>query len=212
MDSQGIKILHVTDRDAVVEAVPDHLVLHLFPSFQRLFHQDLGRVGEGFISHLVQISFVVAKSAALSAQGIGCTNNNGITKFFRCLMGIFFRGDCNTTGSFYIDLIQFAHKELPVLSIHNRLNRCSQHPHIVFLQDTLFMEGYAAVQSGLSAKSQQNAIGLLLFDYFLNKVGSDREEIYLICHIFRGLYRCNIGIDKHGIYALFPQSLQGLGS
>ena len=33
--------LHVADGDAVVDAVPDHLVLHLLPASQGLLYQDL---------------------------------------------------------------------------------------------------------------------------------------------------------------------------
>lgn len=33
--------LHVADSDAVVDAVPHHLVLHLFPPAEGLLHQDL---------------------------------------------------------------------------------------------------------------------------------------------------------------------------
>ncbi len=43
MNAKGVEVLHVADSDAVILAISHHLVLHLFPAFQRLLDQDLRR-------------------------------------------------------------------------------------------------------------------------------------------------------------------------
>lgn len=41
VDAQWIEVLHVADGDTVISNVSYHLVFHLFPAKQRLFHEDL---------------------------------------------------------------------------------------------------------------------------------------------------------------------------
>ena len=43
MYSERVEILHVADRDAVVVFVANYLILNLFPSFERLLHENLWR-------------------------------------------------------------------------------------------------------------------------------------------------------------------------
>ena len=42
MDSQGVEVFHITNRNTVVETVTYHFVFHLFPAFETLLHQYLG--------------------------------------------------------------------------------------------------------------------------------------------------------------------------
>ena len=44
VDTQGVEVFHVANRDAVIEPVADHLILHLFPALQRFLDKDLGTV------------------------------------------------------------------------------------------------------------------------------------------------------------------------
>jgi len=41
MDAERVEVLHVADRDAVVETVAHHLVLYLLPALERLLDQYL---------------------------------------------------------------------------------------------------------------------------------------------------------------------------
>ena len=43
MDAQRVEVLHVADRDAVVETVAHHLVLNLLPAFKAFLNQHLWR-------------------------------------------------------------------------------------------------------------------------------------------------------------------------
>ena len=42
MDSQGVEVFHITNRNTVVETVAYHFVFNLFPAFETLLHQYLG--------------------------------------------------------------------------------------------------------------------------------------------------------------------------
>ncbi len=67
MNTQRVKILHITYCDTVVIAVPYHLILNLFPSFQRLFHQYLGRIGKGAPRQFFQLLHVGTESRTQTA-------------------------------------------------------------------------------------------------------------------------------------------------
>jgi hypothetical protein len=45
MNSKGVKVFHVADRDAVIRAVPNDFIFHFLPSLERLFHENLGGQG-----------------------------------------------------------------------------------------------------------------------------------------------------------------------
>ena len=44
MDTQRIKVLHITDSNTVVKTVSYNFILNLFPSFERLFNKYLARI------------------------------------------------------------------------------------------------------------------------------------------------------------------------
>ena len=44
MDAKRVKVLHVTDGDAVIRRVPHHFVLNLLPAEKRLLDEQLRRV------------------------------------------------------------------------------------------------------------------------------------------------------------------------
>jgi len=78
MDTQRVEVLHVADRDTVVETVAHHLIFHFFPSLQTLFHQHLRREREGFFNQYIQFLLIVAEAGAEAAQSISGTDNHRI--------------------------------------------------------------------------------------------------------------------------------------
>ena len=64
MDTQRVKVLHVTYSDAVIITVADHFIFHLLPAFQTLFHQYLRREREGLFSQNIQFLFIVTETRA----------------------------------------------------------------------------------------------------------------------------------------------------
>ena len=51
-----------------------------------------------------------------------------------------------------VDLVQFLDEQFPVLSIHDGLDRRTEHFHGIFLQDSFLIKLDSAVESGLSAE------------------------------------------------------------
>ena len=173
MDAEGVEILHVADRDAVVEPVAHHFIFHLFPALEALFYKYLWREGEGFFSNSVQFFLVVAESGPQSSESISGTDDDGISEFFGGTAGILdilygFRLD-----GLYVDFIKFLDKELAVFGVDDGLYGSSQYLHIVFVKSSGAEEFHTAVQCGLSAKGKHDALGAFLFDYAFYEIRCD---------------------------------------
>ena len=50
-----------------------------------------------------------------------------------------------TLNGVHPNLVEFLHEELTVFSVYNCLHRCSQHLHVIFLEDTILIELHTAV-------------------------------------------------------------------
>ena len=72
------------------------------------------------------------------------------------------------------------------------------------------MQRDAAVEGGLPAEGEQDAVRPFLFDHALHEVGGDGEEIDLVGDAFAGLDGGDIRVDEDGPDAFFAQGLQGL--
>ena len=105
VDAERVKVFHVADRDAVVEAVAHYFILHFFPALQALFDQNLRRERESLLGQFVEFGLIVAKSRSESAQRVGRTNNHGITQRFGCAARIFQRFHGLALDRFDIDLV-----------------------------------------------------------------------------------------------------------
>ena len=52
----------------------------------------------------------------------------------------------------YSYFIEFLHEEIPVLGIHNGLDRCTEHLDGIFLENAILIELDSAVQGRLAAE------------------------------------------------------------
>ena len=105
VDAERVEVFHVADRDAVVEAVAHHFILHFFPALQALFDQNLRRERESLLGQFVEFGLIVAKSRSESAQRVSRTDNHGITQRFGCAACIFQRFHGLALDRFDIDLV-----------------------------------------------------------------------------------------------------------
>ena len=110
------------------------------------------------------------------------------------------------------DLVHTIAKELPVLCVHDRLDRSTEDLNVIVPKDPFLIEGNTTVEGSLSTEGEHNAIGALLLDHSLNEVRSDGEEVDRISDPLRRLYCSDIGVDEDGMDSLFLESLQGLRS
>ena len=145
VDAQRVEVLHVAHRDAVVEAVAHHLVFHLFPSLQALFHKHLRGEREGFLGQHVQFFLIIAESGAEPSQGVCRTDNDGIAQIARgptCLFDVFagFALD-----GLHVDFVELTHEEFAVFSIHDSLHGGAEHLHAVFFKRARLIERDPAV-------------------------------------------------------------------
>ena len=210
VDTQRVEVLHVAYRDAVVVAVAHHLVFNLFPAFKRFLYQNLGRERQRLFGFQPQLLFVVAETAAQSAQRIGSPDDDGVAQFGGSLNGIFYRVDGFALNGLDIDFVEFLDEEFAVFGIHDGLYRRTQYLHVIFLERAGLIELYTAVESRLPAEGQQDAVGLLLLDNPLDEVGGNRQEVNLVGHTLRGLYRGDVGVDQNRRDAFLFEGFQGL--
>ena len=212
MNAQRIEVFHVTNRNTVVETVANHLVFYFFPAFDRFFDQNLGRIGESFGCQRFQFLVVCTETASKSAQRVSSANDNRITNDFDGFVSLFHIYTGNASGSFDINFGQFPGENLTVFGVNNRLNRRSNHFHLVFIQNSIFEKGNPAIEGSLTSKSQQNSVRFFLDDNLFNKEWSHGKKINPVGNIFRSLDRCNIRINQDGFHILFLQRFQGLRS
>ena len=212
MDAEWIEVLHVADRDTVVETVAYHLILYLFPAFQTLLDQHLRREREGLLHQRVQLLLVIAEARAQATQRIGGTHDHRIAQCRSSptsILGILHR---LALDRLHANLIQLMHEELAILRVHDGLHRRTQHLDVVFLQSSSLVERHTTVQRRLSTEGQQDAIRTLLLDHFLHKKGSYREEIDRISHALRGLHSCDVRVDQDGLDTLLADRFQCLAT
>ncbi len=123
MNPQRIEVLHITNRNTVIETIPDHLVFYFFPTFQTLFHKYLGRERKGFFHQNVQFLFIVTESGTQAAQGIRRPHNHRITQLLCRPASVDYIFNRLALDGLYLDFIQFPDEQFPVFRIHDRLHR-----------------------------------------------------------------------------------------
>ncbi|MPM21680.1 hypothetical protein SDC9_68125 [bioreactor metagenome] len=61
-------------------------------------------------------------------------------------------------------------EDFPVFRVDNSLDGGAEHAHVVFLEDLVLIQRYAAVQRRLSSKRKEDTVGTLFFDHPLHKI------------------------------------------
>ena len=212
MDAQGIEVLHVAYGDAVVEAVAHHLVFYLFPPFERLLYQHLRGEREGFLGLCQQLLVVVAEAGAETAEGIGCTQDDREAELMGSTLHFFYSGTRLALDGLHTYRVEVLHEAVAVLGVDDGLHGGAQHLHAIALEHSSLKKLHAAVERGLTAEAQQDAIGALFLYDPLDKLGCHGLEIDRVGHILGGLHGSDVGIDEHGADAFFLESFQRLGT
>ena len=210
MNAQRVKIFHIADCDAIVITVAHNLIFHLFPALQRFFHQNLGRIGKSTRCQFQQFLLIGTKTGTQTAQRVSRPHNQGITQLIsRCHRFVHIAGS-DAPRCLYPDFLQLAGKYFPVLRINDSLHRSAQHLHVVFFKNAFPVQLHPAVQGSLPAKRKQNAIRAFLLDYLFHILRRHRQIINLIRHSFGSLYRRDIRINQHTVFAFLAYRLQRL--
>mmetsp|Transcript_788 Transcript_788/g.1341 ORF Transcript_788/g.1341 Transcript_788/m.1341 type:complete len:332 (+) Transcript_788:1885-2880(+) len=88
VDAEGVEILHVTNRDTVVPAVPDDFVLDLLPAAEVLVDEDLVGSGESLLGELHELVIVGGEARSEPSKGKCSTDEDGVADFVRSLLGL----------------------------------------------------------------------------------------------------------------------------
>ena len=184
MDSQWVEVLHVTNCDTVVVTVANYLILNLFPALQTLLYQYLWREREGLLSELVQLLLVVCETGTETTQGVSSTDDDRIAELGSSLAGLLDVLASLALDGLHIDFIQLLYEELTVLSIHDSLNRSTQHLDIIFFQDALAIEFHTTVEGSLTTEAEEDTVWILLLDNTLYEVWLHWQEVNLVGNTF----------------------------
>ena len=212
MDSEGVEVLHVADRDTVVETVAHHFVFHFLPALERLFNKHLRRERECFLHECFEFRVIVTEAAAEAAEGVSSTHNHGIAERAGHTQRFLDRIHSLAADSLYVNLIELFNKQLAVFRIHDGLHGSAEHFHAIALKHAAAIQLHAAVEGCLAAEGEQNSVGTLFLDNALDKEGCHGQEVGLVGHSFGSLHRGDVRIDQYGGCTLLTQSFEGLGA
>ena len=197
MDTQRVEVFHACHCKAVVVCITDYLELNFFPTFQRLFYQNLFRESEGAFSQFQELFLILTDTAAQTTQCVSRSNHNREANAFSSRNSIFHALYSLADRSLHLDLVQFLHEEVTVFRIHDSFYRSTQYAYTIFIQDTTCVQLSTAVQGSLTTESQQDTIRLFLLDDFFYEISSYRQEINLICDTFRSLDSRNVRVYQY---------------
>ena len=210
VDAQRVEVLHAGYREAVVVAVADHLELDLFPAFERFFDQNLLGIGERTFAQRPEFVGRPADAAAQSAQRVGGADHDREPDPFGGRQSVLHRFDGLADRRLDADFVEFLDEQVAVFGRHDRVDRRAQHLDAVFPQRAVLRKLRPAVQRGLPAEGEQDAVGSLLLDNFLYETGRHGQEIDPVRDPFGSLYRRDIRIDEHRGDAFFFEGLERL--
>ncbi len=210
VDPHRVEVLHVADRDAVVEGVAHNLILDLFPAGEALLDEHLRSRGESALEHGAERAGAVRRAAPLSAEGVGGAYHDRVAdRFSRAEPGLD-RRDRGASGREHADPGELLDEELAVLRRDDRRDRSAEDADAVALEDAAFGELDAAVEGRLPAEGEEHAVGALLSDDALDEEGLDGEKVDAVRHPLARLDSGDVGVDEDDLDALLLRRLYGL--
>mmetsp|Transcript_14281 Transcript_14281/g.23195 ORF Transcript_14281/g.23195 Transcript_14281/m.23195 type:complete len:1459 (-) Transcript_14281:343-4719(-) len=213
VDTERIKVLHVTHGDAVVGGVTNNLVLNLLPAEHGLLDENLGRGGEGLARHLAEVGLILTDTGSETTKGECGTDHAGEANLVGSNNSIIDAGDGKGRGKLLVNLIELVREDTAILSGNDRLNRGTKNLDIVLGKNTLLVEFNTDVKCGLATHGKNETVGLLTLDDLLDKVKSHRQEvngISLGSTLKVGLHRGNVGVHEDSLDTLLLERLDGL--
>mmetsp|Transcript_29498 Transcript_29498/g.41286 ORF Transcript_29498/g.41286 Transcript_29498/m.41286 type:complete len:562 (+) Transcript_29498:2575-4260(+) len=217
VNSQRIKVLHVTDGDTVVLRVAYNFVFNFLPSLHTPFNEDLRRNRKSLLTHILEHFFIVTDSTSKSTKGESGTNHERVANLFSSFNSLIKSLGGVRFGDLFVDLVQLVRENLSVFSVNDSLDLSTENFNAVFFEGTCKVHFNSTVQSGLTTHRNYDTIGLLLLDYFFDEVRCDWKEEHMISFACRfvihiGLYRCNIRVHKDNFLAFLFEGLDSLST
>ena len=214
VDPHRVQVLHVADRDAVVRAVPHHLVLDFLPAHQRLFHQDLGD-GAGVEAAPyddVELLWRLGDAAAGAPEGVGGADHQRQSELLGGAARLVEGADDRGRRRGLANGREQRPEPLPVLGVLDGLQRRAEEPHVVLLENAGVGKLDREVEPRLPAQGGQDAVGPLALDDPLDDFDRQRLDVDGVGDVLVRHDRRRIRVDEDGRDALLAEGAAGLGS
>ena len=194
VDAHWVDVLHVADGDAVVRAVPHHLVLDLFPAEQRALKKHLTdrRSGEAAARHVLQLVEGVRDAAAGAPERIGGTHNGRQADALGHRARLIEVGHDLALGHRFADAEKQVAEELAVLGRADRLDGRAKRAHAEAVEHAGIGEGDGEVKAGLPAERRQQAVRPLALDDAGDDINRERLDV-------NGVGDALVGHDRGGV-------------
>ena len=206
--TQRVQVLHIAHRDAIVAAVTHDLILDLLPAAHTLLDQHLRAVSKGRVAQLAQLVLVLRKARAQTTEGKGRTHNHRETDRARSLQRLVPVVRTRTRCTVLVDLFHRLGKQVAVLGLENRLDRCTEVPDAQLLK--LVFQLDTDVQGRLTTERAINTIRTLVLQYFEHKLRRHGQKVHLVGKTRRRLDRRDVRVDQDRVNALLLEGLDRL--
>ena len=104
VSTKRVKVLHVTNSNAVVLRITDNLVLDFLPALHGAFHENLGGEGKGGGSKLAEFVVIVGETGTETAEGKSGTDDDGVADLVGGGDGIVDGFDGGGAGNWDVDV------------------------------------------------------------------------------------------------------------
>ena len=136
MYAEWVEILHGCHGEAMVVGISYHLKLNLFPSFERLFNENLWCEGEGAASEFPKGLLVWADTRTESSKCVGRAYHHRESDAVGSAQCVVHGFHCLAHRGFEFFLVQFLHEEVAVFCVHDGLYGCAKHSHSILFKHT----------------------------------------------------------------------------
>ena len=210
VNSHRIEVLHVANRDAIIDTVTDDFVFNFLPPTEVLLDEDLRRVRQSAACTLVYFGMARAQSRAQAAQRICRTKHDGVSDCARDFDSLFSGNGGCTPRNIHADTVEALYEQIAILGITNGLNGSSEHRDTELLQHAFLVEFEPAVERRLTAEGDQNSIRSFFLDNLRHEMSIHRQKIDFIREMIRRLDGCDIRIHQDRGESLLLQCLDRL--
>ena len=207
MYTDGIEVLHVADRDAVVIAVTHDFILNFFPTGNAALDEHLAdhAVLKSLDDRFDKFFFVFGNAAARAAHRVGGTHDQRIADLVGKPDGRFHILDDRALRNRLFEFLHRFLEKLAVFRLLNRLKACSQEFDMIFFQHAFFGEFDGKIQTGLPAKGSKKSVGQFFGDDFLKELHRQRLDINAVGNMRIRHDRCRVAVDENDFKAFFFQ-------
>ena len=169
--------LHVADGDAVVSAIPNHLVLDLLPALHTLLHEHLRASRERLHTQRLELMFVLCETRTEPAKSVGRANDDGVPDSARSHDCLVDRRRGARLRAAFADLCHSAREQLAILGHDDGVDGCSE--HLASKRFELVLELDTDIQRRLTAERDVDSVRLLVLNDLAHELWRHWEEVYL---------------------------------